>query len=72
MCRLSGQRGRFPMKNALANDHSHECYVVEVDGIVKFEYRVFVKALTAGLQLRQEFPNSRIKLRDADENTSVY
>jgi hypothetical protein len=25
---------------------------------------VFVKALTAGLQLKQEFPNSSVKLRD--------
>jgi hypothetical protein len=60
------------MKNALANDHSHERYVVEVDGVVKCEYRVFVKALTASLQLKQEFPNSTIKLRDADENTSIH
>jgi len=56
------------MKNALANDPSHEGYVVELDGIAKFEYRVFVKALSAGLQLKQEFPNSRVKLRDADDN----
>jgi hypothetical protein len=60
------------MKNALANDHSHERYVVEVDGVVKCEYRVFVKALTASLQLKQEFSNSTIKLRDADENTSIH
>jgi hypothetical protein len=60
------------MKNALADDHSHERYVVEVDGVVKCEYRVFVKALTAGLQLKQEFPNSSIKLRDAEENTSIH
>jgi hypothetical protein len=60
------------MKNALANNHSHDRYVVEVDGVVKCEYRVFVKALTASLQLKQEFPNSTIKLRDADENTSIH
>jgi hypothetical protein len=40
------------MKNELANDPSHERYVVEIDGIAKSEYRVFVKALTAGLQLK--------------------
>lgn len=56
------------MKNALANDPSHEGYVVELDEIAKFEYRVFVKALSAGLQLKQEFPNSSVKLRDADDN----
>ncbi len=42
--------------------------VVELDGIAKFEYQVFVKALSAGLQLKQEFPNSSVKLRDADDN----
>lgn len=56
------------MKNALATDPSHECYVVELDGIAKSEYRVFVKALSAVLRLRQEFPNSSVKLRDADDN----
>ena len=55
------------MKNELANDPSHERYVVEIDGITKSEYRIFVKALKAGLQLKQELPNSCIKLRDADE-----
>jgi hypothetical protein len=54
------------MKNALANDPSHEFYVVELDGIAKFEYRVFVNTLSAGLQLKQEFPNNSVKLREAD------
>ena len=54
------------MKNALANDPSHEFYVVELDGIAKFECRVFVKALSAGSQLKQEFPTNTVKLLDAD------
>jgi hypothetical protein len=58
------------MKNELANDPSHARYVIEVDGIAKAEYRIFVKALTAGLQLRQEFPNSHVKLRDVGEETA--
>ena len=58
------------MKNELANDPSHERYVVEIDGITKLEYRIFVKALKAGLQLKQELPNSRIKLRDVGDETS--
>jgi hypothetical protein len=57
------------MKNELANDPSHARYVVEIDGIAKSEYCVFVKALTAGLQLKQEFPNSNVKLHDADETS---
>jgi hypothetical protein len=60
------------MKSDLGNVPSHECYFVEIDGIVKFEYRVFVEALTACLQLKHEFPNSTIKLRDADEGTSIH
>ena len=51
-------------------DLSHERYVVEIDGMANSEYRVFVKALTAGLQLKQEFPNSNVKLRDAYDETA--
>jgi hypothetical protein len=53
------------MRNDLATDHSNERYVVEVDGIAKAEYPIFVKALRASLQLKQELPNCRVKLRDA-------
>ena len=60
------------MKNDLANDSSCERYLVEIDGITKSEYSVFVKALTASLQLKQEFPHSAIKLRDADEKAPVH
>ena len=58
------------MRNDFASDHTRERYVVEVDGQAKAEYRIFVKALTAGLQLRQEFPNSHVKLRDIDKETA--
>jgi hypothetical protein len=54
------------MKDAPANDASAECYVLEVDGIPQLEYRVFVQALSDGLQLRRDFPNCRVKLRAAD------
>ena len=55
------------MTSDLGNVPCHESYFVEIDGIVKFEYRVFVRALTACLRLKHDFPNSTIKLRDADE-----
>jgi hypothetical protein len=55
-------------KNALSDDHPHECYVVEIDGIAKFEYQVFVKALSASLQLKHDLPKCSVKLRDAIEN----
>jgi hypothetical protein len=58
------------MISDLATDLSHERYVVEVDGIAKAEYPIFVKALKASLQLRQELPNSRVKLRDAGDETA--
>jgi hypothetical protein len=55
------------MENALATDPSHEGYVIEIDGIPRFEYRVFIKALSVGLQLKHDFPNCRVKVRDADD-----
>ena len=58
------------MRNDFATDRTRERYVVEVDGQARAEYRIFVKALTAGLQLRQEDPNSHVKLRDAGEETA--
>ena len=58
--------GKFSMRNDLA----HERYIVEVDGIAKAEYPIFVKALKASLQLRQELPKCRIKLRDAGDETA--
>ena len=59
------------MKNALGNDPSSECYVLEIDGVPQLEYRVFVQALSAGLQLRHDFPNCTVKLRAADESRSA-
>jgi hypothetical protein len=44
-----------------------ERYIIEIDGIAKAEYNIFVKALKAGLQLKQQFPSSAVKLRDASE-----
>jgi hypothetical protein len=55
------------MKNAPADNLHGEFYILEIDGIPKFEYRVFLQALSAGLQLKHDFPNSSIKIRDADE-----
>jgi hypothetical protein len=60
------------MKTELANDPSPERYVVEIDGITKSEYSVFVKALTASLQLKQEFPYNSVKLRDADAKVPLH
>jgi hypothetical protein len=58
------------MRTDFATDHIRERYVVEVDGQPKAEYRIFVKALKASLQLKQELPNCRVKLRDVSDETS--
>ena len=58
------------MKNDHAADLTHERYVVEIDGIAKSEYCAFVKALTACLLLKQEFPNSSVKLREPNDETA--
>jgi hypothetical protein len=60
------------MKIELANASVRECYVVEIDGIATAEYCVFVKALSASLRLKQEFPNRNVKLRDAGETAPVH
>jgi hypothetical protein len=43
-----------------------ESYVVEIDGKFGSAYGIFVEALKAGLELKQKFPHSRIKVHDAN------
>jgi hypothetical protein len=59
------------MKDAPASDSPAESYVLEVDGIPKFEYRVFVQALAVALQLRHDLPNCIVKLRASKDSTSA-
>jgi hypothetical protein len=49
------------------NDLSHEWYVVEIDGKIGSRYGVYIEALKAGMELKQKFPLSLIKIHDADE-----
>ena len=51
------------MKDALASNSPSESYVVEIDGVPKFEFRVFAQALSAAFQLRYDLPYSTVKLR---------
>jgi hypothetical protein len=46
-------------------------YVVQIDGTVKAGYRLFVDALRAGLQLKQQHPQSDVKVRDANEQSAA-
>ena len=43
-----------------------ESYVVEIDGKIRSAYGIFVEALKAGMELKQKFPHSRIKVHDAE------
>jgi hypothetical protein len=51
-----------------APGHPHE-YILQVDGKVKAGYRLFVDALKAGLQLKQQYPHSDVKVRDINEQS---
>jgi len=43
-----------------------ESYVVEIDGKIGSVYRMYVEALKVGMELKQKFPGSHIKVHDAD------
>jgi hypothetical protein len=56
------------MKTVIQNTgFSRESYVVEIDGKIRSAYGVFVEALKAGMELKQKFSHSRIKVHDVDE-----
>ena len=59
------------MQTSLIEELPTERYIIEIDGIAKAEYSVFVRALKAGLQLKQQFPSSTVKLRYADHIPSA-
>ena len=56
------------MKTVIQNNgFSRDSYVVEIDGKIRSAYGIFEKALKAGMELKQKFPHSRIKVHDVDE-----
>jgi len=56
------------MKTDIENsDLSHEWYVVESDGRIESRHGVYFEALKAGMELKQKYPLSLIKIHDADE-----
>jgi hypothetical protein len=56
------------MKTLTENNVSPpEHYVVEIDGKIRSEYEIFIEALKAGMELKQQFPHSHIKVLDIDE-----
>ena len=49
-----------------------ESYIVEIDGKFGSTHGVFAEALKAGLELKQKFPHSRIKVHDADHGRTEH
>jgi hypothetical protein len=46
-------------------------YVLQIDGKVKSAYQRFVDALKAGLELKQMYPQSDVKVCDASEKSTA-
>ena len=42
-------------------------YVVEIDGKIRSAFGIFIEALKAGMELKQRFPHSHIKVLDVHE-----
>ena len=58
------------MKNNIpTNVRPCEGYILEIDGKFESEYGTLMGALKPGLGLRQKFPQSQVKLHDANEQT---
>ena len=56
------------MKTGIENNNlSHEWYVVEIDGRIGSRHGIYFEALKAGMELKQRFPLSLVKIHDADE-----
>jgi hypothetical protein len=46
-------------------------YVLQIDGKVRSSYRRFVDALRAGLELKQMYPQSDVKVCDESEQSTA-
>ena len=44
-----------------------ESYVVEIDGKIRSAFGIFIEALKAGMELKQRFPHSHIKVLHVHE-----
>jgi hypothetical protein len=59
------ERPKYPS----ANVRPSEGFVLEIDGKFGSEYGTLMGALKAGLELRQKFPHSLVKVHEANEQT---
>lgn len=59
------------MNEALSTDtRKIESYAVDVDGLRKLEHGTFSQAVATAMELRKEFPNSKISVCDASAPAS--
>ena len=54
-----------------ASHQRKEGYVVEINGKFESEYGTLMGALKAGFGLKQKFPQSQVKVHDANEQSPV-
>jgi hypothetical protein len=55
------------MRDVATNVSALVQYVVEIDGAKHSEHGSFVDAIKAGLLLREQHPDSKVKVRDISE-----
>ena len=58
------------MSDVATNNSADVQYVIETDGSKHSEHVNFVEAIKAGLLLREQYPDSKIKIRDVSESQS--
>jgi DMSO/TMAO reductase YedYZ molybdopterin-dependent catalytic subunit len=58
---------RSLMKAVTENAAFPESYVVEIDGKIESVHRIYIEALKAGMELKQKFAHSHIKVHEAVE-----
>jgi len=60
------------MKNGIATSSlSHEYYILQINGQFNSMHRRFEDALKAGLQLKYQFPNDDVKVRETSSTEEV-
>jgi hypothetical protein len=60
------------MKSDLVNGVARDQYLVQIDGITASEHLGFVEALKVGLKLRQQYPRSDVKVREAETSPQAF
>jgi hypothetical protein len=59
------------MKENISNNTSHEEYSVQLDGVTASEHLGFVEALKVSLKLRQQYPQSHVKVLETETSAQA-